>query len=216
MYRRYIIGGVLVALLAALFFVSRFLQDLFFVVIEDIGAFAAENTATVTLFFVLFAALSAMISPFSSAPIVPVAVALWGVETTIALLLLGWLLGDIFAYAIGRFAGHPIARQLIREEELQKYELYFSKHATFVRALLARLVFPAEIGYGFGLIRYNFGAYMFVTFIAEALFAVLTVEAADALISLRPAMFIGWILAIFAAIGCCYLLFRFISREKKI
>lgn len=215
MYRGYIIGGGIVAFFAVLFFVSPLLRDFFFAITRDTGNFAAQNAELAILFFIVLAALSALLSPFSSTPIVPVAVALWGIESTFALLLFGWLLGDALAYAIGRFGAHTFLKQFIREEKLNGYEQYVFKHITFISALLARLAFPAEIGYVFGLIRYKFGAYMLVTFIAEAVFAVPTVLAADALIALRPAAFAGWMLAFVAAIAFFYLLFRIVLKKRK-
>ncbi len=208
MYRGYIIGGVAIVFLAALFFVSPFLQDIFFAVATDVENFASGRENLIKILFVILAALSAMISPLSSTPILPVAVSLWGFSLTSTLLLFGWLLGDVIAYFIGRFAGHTIARQFVGEERLNRYETYFSEHATFLKALLVRLALPAEVGYAFGLIKYNFGAYFLITLIAEGLFAVATVQASDAFIALKPVVFAGWILALTLLISISYFFFR--------
>lgn len=215
MYRGYIIGGGVIALLAALFFVSPFLQDLFFIVVKDAGDFASQNTALAVSFFILLAAISSMVSPFSSVPVIPFAVTLWGVGVTTTLLVLGWLIGDVIAYAIGRYAAHPLIAQFVKEKKLARYRRYFSDHATFLRALLVRLALPAEIGYAFGLIKYNFGSYILVTFITEAIFAVPTVLAVDALIALHPTVFAVWVLALVAVIITFYFLFRVVLWREK-
>jgi len=207
-FRGYITLAFIVTLFAGLFFASPFLQDIFFIVAEDVGSFASGNAGLVIVLFVLLATISALVSPFSSVPIVPVAVALWGPWLTSAFLLLGWLFGDTLAYAIGRYAGHSIVRQFIREEKLRGYERYFSERMTFLRALLIRLALPAEIGYGFGLIRYHLGAYFLVTFITEGLFAFITVQASDALINLKTVAFLGWAAVLITLIGAAYFFFH--------
>ena len=206
-WRGYIIGGVVIVCLAALFFVSPFLQDIFFLVIEDVGNFASGNTGGSMVVFVLLAAVSVMLSPFSSTPIVPIATSLWGWETAVALLLFGWFIGAIISYAIGFFAGHPILRQFVGDEKASSYEEYFLTRMTLIRAVLIRLALPAEVGYAFGLIKYNIGMYLAATVVAEIPFAFITVHAADAFIALKPIVFAGWILALAALIGVSYFFF---------
>ena len=58
--------------------------------------------------FILFSALSAMFAFLSVAAVVPVAVYTWGVFFSIVLLWIGWLLGGICAYVIGRYLGRPV------------------------------------------------------------------------------------------------------------
>ena len=55
--------------------------------------------------FVLLAMLSAMVAFFSSTVLVPVAVYAWGKTTCLLLLWLGWLLGGVASFCVGRFLG---------------------------------------------------------------------------------------------------------------
>ena len=57
--------------------------------------------------FVVFAALSAILAFFSSALLLPAAVYTWGTTVTLVLLWLGWLLGGISTYALGRGLRRP-------------------------------------------------------------------------------------------------------------
>jgi len=214
MYRKYALIALVIAFAAGLLFASSSLQDTFFLITDRAGDFTAQNMVLVSSVFILLAALSAMISPFSSTPIVPIAVALWGTELATTLLLAGWLIGDGAAYVAGRYAGHPLLEQFFDEEKLRKYEKYFSEHMTFFRALLVRIALPAEIGYGFGLINYNFIKYSVVTIVAETLFAIITVQASDALVSLNPIAFVSWSATLIIIVGGFYYLFRRTHKSK--
>lgn len=207
-WRGYLIVTFFIAVLAGLFFISPFLQDIFFLVTEDVNNFASGNIGVTMIFFIALAAFSAMFSPFSSTPIVPIAVSLWGWEITAALLLSGWIVGDIISYAIGFFAGHPLLRQFVSDEKAHAYEARLSAHMTFIRALLVRLALPAEVGYAFGLIKYHIGAYLIATIIAEVPFVFITVHAASALVALNPIVFLGWFLALCVLVGVSYFLFH--------
>ena len=68
--------------------------------------------------FVLLAMLSAMLAFFSSAVFAPVAVYAWGKATCFVLLWLGWLLGGVASFCVGRFLGRRVAAMLIGEEKI--------------------------------------------------------------------------------------------------
>jgi len=134
---------------------------------------------------------------------------------TTVLLTIGWLVGDTFAYIVGKYAGHPFLKQFIHEHKLQSLERYFAERMTFLKALIIRLALPAEIGYGFGLIRYDFLKYSTVTLIAEVVFAIGTVQASEAFIALKPLMFTVWLLFLAIIISLFYYLFRKKVVRKK-
>ncbi|MEK7134238.1 MAG: VTT domain-containing protein [Patescibacteria group bacterium] len=207
-WRGYIIITLIIVALAGLFFASPFLQDIFFIIAEDTSAYAAGHPFLAVAFFVFLAAISAMISPFSSVPIVPIAVLIWGWEITAGLLWSGWLAGGMLSYVIGRFAGNPILRQFIKPEKLYAHEERFSCRITFPGVLLLCLALPAEVGYAFGLIKYHFGKYIFATAIAEVPVAIVSVRAADALVSLDMTRFAEWVFLFTAIIGTAYFLFH--------
>jgi uncharacterized membrane protein YdjX (TVP38/TMEM64 family) len=106
--------------------------------------------------FVTFAACSAMLAFVSSAVIIPVGVYAWGKATTLALLILGWALGGMGTYVLGRYFGQTVVRALKFETVLQRYEQRISDRTPFGLILLFQLALPSEIpGYLLGLVRYD-------------------------------------------------------------
>lgn len=147
--------------------------------------------------FVALSALSAMLAFFSSALLVPVAVYGWGRATTILLLWLGWLLGGICAYAMGRYVGRPLVRRVASARMSDFYLKRLPAQIDFPIALLIQLAMPSEIpGYLFGTLRVRFGIYLAVLALVEAPFAVGTVLLGDSIIQREG----GWLLVL-AAIG---------------
>ncbi|MCM2315510.1 MAG: VTT domain-containing protein [Thermoanaerobaculia bacterium] len=122
--------------------------------------------------FILFSALSAMFAFLSSAVLVPIGVYVWGATLTFVLLWVGWLLGGVTAYAIGRYLGRRVVVWLVDPDKLRRYEGRLSKQARFPVVLLFQLALPSEIpGYLLGLLRYPFWLYVAALAIAELPFA---------------------------------------------
>lgn len=122
--------------------------------------------------FILFSALSAMFAFLSSAVLVPIGVYVWGATLTFVLLWVGWLLGGVTAYAIGRYLGRRVVVWLVDPDKLRRYEGRLSKSARFPIVLLFQLALPSEIpGYLLGLLRYPFWLYVGALAIAELPFA---------------------------------------------
>lgn len=118
--------------------------------------------------FVLLAMLSAMVAFFSSAIIVPIAVYAWGKTTCLILLWLGWLLGGVTSFCIGRFLGRRVAAMLIGEEKIAGWQSQVGERARFTHILLFQAVVPSEIpGYVLGILRYRFTLYLVALAITE-------------------------------------------------
>jgi uncharacterized membrane protein YdjX (TVP38/TMEM64 family) len=111
--------------------------------------------------FVLLAMISAMVAFFSSAVLVPVAVYAWGTATCFILLWLGWLLGGVASFCIGRFLGRKVAAMLIGEEKIAAWQSKVSERTRFIHILLFQAIVPSEIpGYVLGILRYRFHYYL--------------------------------------------------------
>ncbi len=185
------------------------LQDIFFGVITSVETYNLENPFLVAVIFIILAALSAMLSPFSSVPLVPAAIILWGNTLTVFLFLLGWLIGGSLTYLIGHFAGHHLINQLYSFEKIKHYQEKLSKKTKFLLILLFRFAMPAEIpGYVLGIVHYNFSQYFLATFLAEAPFALITVYASEALIFGNPLFFSAWLILAFTIITLTFYLFH--------
>lgn len=55
-----------------------------------------------------------MLAFVSSIVLIPVAVHVWGPIACAGLLWIGWFLGGVAAYAVGRYFGRPIVERLVR------------------------------------------------------------------------------------------------------
>lgn len=123
--------------------------------------------------FVALAGLSAMLAFFSSVVLVPVAVAQWGNLITGILLWIGWTLGGLTAYSIGRFLGTRVVGFLVSRAAVARYESRINVHAPFSVILLVQSALPSEIpGYLLGTARYPVLPYVLALSIAELPYAV--------------------------------------------
>jgi uncharacterized membrane protein YdjX (TVP38/TMEM64 family) len=141
-------------------------------VLEEVQALIVRRPGWGVVVFILFSALSAMFAFLSSAVLVPIGVYVWGATLTFVLLWVGWLLGGVTAYAVGRFLGRRAVMWLVDPDKLHRYEGRLSKGARFPIVLLFQLALPSEIpGYLLGLLRYPFWLYVAALAIAELPFA---------------------------------------------
>jgi uncharacterized membrane protein YdjX (TVP38/TMEM64 family) len=132
----------------------------------------AEHPYLGAIVFVLLAAVSAVLAFFSSALLLPAAVYAWGNTITFGLLWLGWLLGGIGTYALGRGLRGPLARA----PGIRRFDFYVQRvpgEVTFAFVLLLYLALPSELpGYLCGYLRVRFRTYLAALSLAELPYAV--------------------------------------------
>ncbi|EKD24351.1 MAG: hypothetical protein ACD_81C00040G0001 [uncultured bacterium] len=192
------IVGALLLFIFILFASSAIFQDVFFRVTDKLDAYAHAHSVLGPLVFVGFAAMSALLSPFSSVPLVPLAIVVWGTETTALLLLTGWVLGGGISYSIGYFLGYPVVQKIAPKRNLEKWMETLSEKIDISVAFLFRLATPSETGYVFGTLHYSFWKYMCITLVAELPFVYIAVYGGEAFIN------VGWIT--FLTLGLSWLL----------
>jgi uncharacterized membrane protein YdjX (TVP38/TMEM64 family) len=143
--------------------------------------------------FVLFAALSAILAFFSSALLLPVAVYTWGTTVTLVLLWLGWLLGGICTYALGRMLRRPREGM---HRAFSKIDFYLHRtpgDVTFALVLLLCLALPSEIpGYLCGYLGVRIRTYVPALAMAELPYAIGAVMLGQGVAHRQ----IGWLLAV--------------------
>lgn len=128
------------------------------------------------LLFVALAALSAAVVFFSTALLVPFGVHQWGEAGCFLLLWIGWLLGGILTYTIGRRLGRPIVHWVLSERRAAEYEARIPTSHSFFPVLLAQLALPSEaVGYLCGLLRVPPVVYLSALAVAELPYALGTV-----------------------------------------
>jgi uncharacterized membrane protein YdjX (TVP38/TMEM64 family) len=159
---------------------------------------------------VALAATSAMLAFVSVAVVVPVAVYTWGVPFSLLLLWLGWLLGGILTYGIGRLPGRAVVRWMTAGAMLPRLEDRLGRHASFGWILLLQLGLPSEIpGYLLGLSRYPFWRYLLALALAELPYAVATIYISAGFIERRGGLLLtAGLAAIALSAGAFHLLGR--------
>lgn len=165
------------------FAVSTFFQADFSKVENEVISYVVESRIIGVFVFVFFTAFSAVLSPLSSIPAVPFAVFAWGEELTLTFLLVGWIIGSIISYTIGKYGLYVLFKKALFLKKVEMYQKKFSEHSEFILVVLFRLALPSEItGLVLGSLRYNFFKYLMATIISEIPFAVVLVYGSEALI----------------------------------
>ncbi len=168
------------------------LQNFFFNIVSFFDSYVQKNEIAGMFVFAGLAVLAAMISPFSSAPLIPIAAVMWGEFLTFLLLAFGWMLGAGFSYYIGYSVGFKLLKKFIPFEKIEYYRKKIPPKAEFWLVLAFRLSTPAEIpGYTLGIIRYDFWKFLLATSLSEIPFALISVYASQALVNEEPLIFIG-------------------------
>jgi uncharacterized membrane protein YdjX (TVP38/TMEM64 family) len=180
-------------------------------VIEPAERIIVEHPVLGATLFIVFSALSAMVAFFSTAVITPVAVETWGAGPSIALLWIGWMLGGICAYGIGRTLGRPVVRALTSSDALERFENHISSRAPFGLVLLFQLAMPSEVpGYVLGVARYRFLKYVLILGIVELPFSIGTVQLGASFIEQR-----SWVLMAIGGAGIVLTTWAIYTLQKR-
>ena len=193
--RRLVAIPVLVVVVALLLLSER-VHDALIVVLGQAQGVAADHVWVAAALVVTFAAAGAMVAFVSSWVVVPFAVYTWGFTQALLLLWMGWLVGGIASYAIGRFLGRPAVSWLAAADVLERYERRVSHRSTFGLILLLQLGVPSEIpGYLLGLVRYPFAWYVLALGAAELVHGIPAVLLGAGLVERH-----SWLVAAIAAV----------------
>ncbi|OGG47516.1 hypothetical protein A2671_01985 [Candidatus Kaiserbacteria bacterium RIFCSPHIGHO2_01_FULL_49_13] len=187
---------------------SLSLRNVLFLWIDLVAGFIASHKILGAAGFVALAGLSVLFGPFTSTPLIPPAVTVWGNIPTLLLLLVGWLLGNITAYLIGHHFGYPLVSKIVKKTQLDKWIEYTRDQIPFVFALLFRIATPSETGYVFGLLKYSFKKYLIATALAEIPFAILAVYASFSFLAGDWGNVIGYLIGWLVVMAVAVLFFR--------
>jgi uncharacterized membrane protein YdjX (TVP38/TMEM64 family) len=187
-------GAAVALVLAALSLVAlsdalhQALLELFSIVEQAVRA----RPVVGVIFFIVGAALSALLAFFSSALLVPIAIQTWGKPTSMLLLWIGWTAGGIVAYSIGRHLGRPMVRWLTSEETLDRFTSRISSRTPFGLVLLFQVALPSEVpGYALGLLGYPLAKYLLALGLTELPFSVGTVYLGATFLDRNVDMLVG-------------------------
>jgi uncharacterized membrane protein YdjX (TVP38/TMEM64 family) len=161
-----LVGGVALLLLAPSVH-ARLLEA-----IEAAGELMRRQPAAGMVVFVLLAALSAMLAFLSSTVLIPVAVLVWGAPLCALLLWIGWFLGGVASYTVGRYLGRPIVERLVRPATIAQYETWARSGVALVPILLMQLALPSDAaGYIFGIVRCRLAIFLAALALVEVPYA---------------------------------------------
>lgn len=165
------------------------------------------------LVFMGLAALSAMLTFFSSTALVPVGVFVWGRLTTMVLLLVGGSLGGAAGYWAARTLGRRLVKRLFPDAPLRRYETFFRHRARWSTIMLFRIALQSELpSYVMGLVRYPFGRYVLIMVLGELPFVLAVVYLGDAFLRRNSALFVG----VFAlGVALTLLAWRLFQRDLR-
>ncbi|MDQ8165804.1 MAG: VTT domain-containing protein [Gemmatimonadota bacterium] len=123
--------------------------------------------------FTTLAAVSSMLVFVSSVALIPVGVAAWGSPVTVFLLMIGWFVGGVVTFAVGRHLGHPAVRRLLSAAQLERYGHIAAPNAPFATVLLIQFAVPSDVaGYFFGIAGIRRRVYLSALALAELPYAV--------------------------------------------
>jgi uncharacterized membrane protein YdjX (TVP38/TMEM64 family) len=162
------------------------------------------------LFFVL-CGLSAMLTFFSSAALVPIGVFVWGPETTFVLLWLGGSTGGVAGYWVARTLGRRVIDHLYPDGPFRRYERFFATQARWRTIMIFRLALQSELpSYVLGLVKYPFRRYLPTILLAELPYVFVMVYLGETFLERNSTVFIAVLLA---AVGLTVLAFRMLKKE---
>jgi uncharacterized membrane protein YdjX (TVP38/TMEM64 family) len=213
-------AAILIALFAALAAIasSTVFHEALLDALLAIDQIIDEHVVLGAVAFVGLAAVSAMIAFVSVAIAVPAAVFAWGTPATAGLLWLGWILGGITTYCIGRFLGRPVVRCLAADEGLRRLEREIPPNAPLWLIVLLQLALPSEIpGYVLGLLRFPFSRCVLAVAIAELPYALATVYLGAKFVQGRGALILssGALIAVFGVVAFWGLRTALTRRERQ-
>lgn len=202
-----VIGSIIIV--AGLIAASDTLHDKTEQIIIWTEALISQFPALGMVAFVLLAMVSAMLAFFSSAVFAPVAIFAWGRTVTLVLLWLGWLLGGIASFCVGRYLGRSVASALIGEEKIASWQRQVKGRTRFVHILLFQAAVPSEVpGYVLGILRYRFLLYLLALAITELPYAIATVYLGESFLKGQSVVFILLGIGVIVASAFVFQLYR--------
>lgn len=158
-------------MVVAVFFIgASFLGQKYETNIKDFVAFGGVFAP---VFYFLLSIVSVVFAPFSSFPLIPLAVVSFGLWTAFFATVLGWTIGSVIAFLIARKYGEPVVRKIISIESLEKIRNFFPEKNSFFETFFMRMFFPVDLlSYALGLFsKIDFKTYFLATLLGIMPFA---------------------------------------------
>ena len=131
-----------VAIIFALFIISAFYSQKYG---EEAKIFVERGGVFGMVAYIVIAVIATVAAPISAAPLIPIAANVWGVAITAALSILGWTIGSLIAFAIGRRYGLPLAQKFFSVRNLESMHKHIPKEKIFWSVVLLRIMIPVDL-----------------------------------------------------------------------
>ncbi len=131
-----------VAIIVALFVVSAFYSQKYD---EEAKIFVEKGGVFGMVAYVVIAVIATVAAPISAGPLIPIAANVWGVAVTAALSILGWTIGSLVAFAIGRRYGLPLAQKFFSVRNLENMHKHIPQERIFWSVVLLRIMIPVDL-----------------------------------------------------------------------
>ena len=131
-----------VAIISALFIISAFYSQKYG---EEAKIFVERGGVFGMVAYIVIAVIATVAAPISAGPLIPIAANVWGVAATAALSILGWTIGSLVAFAIGRRYGLPLAQKFFSVRNLESIHKHIPKEKIFWSVVLLRIMIPVDL-----------------------------------------------------------------------
>lgn len=118
--------------------------------------------------FIFATIVAIVVAPFSTFPLIPLAVFVFGTWASWLYLVIGWNIGGLMAFYLSRRYGRWLVGKMIDIRSVDKLiSKYFSKDKkTFWRVLILRMMIPVDIlSYALGITKVKTPTYLIATLI---------------------------------------------------
>jgi len=131
-----------IAIITALFIISSFYSQKYG---EEAKIFVERGGVFGMIAYVVIAIIATVAAPISAGPLIPIAANAWGVAFTAILSILGWTIGSLIAFAIGRKYGLPLAQKFLSVRKLEKIHKHIPQERIFWSVVLLRVMIPVDL-----------------------------------------------------------------------
>ncbi len=132
---------------------------------DRIQGLLADHTALGVAAFLATSAVAVLMPLLTNLPLVPLAVLAWGPWWTAALLLTGWTIGAVLAFALGRHARAATLRYFPSVQRHADVDRLIHPQHRLLSLVLLRMTFPVDV------LSYSLGLFSRSTTAAENLFS---------------------------------------------
>lgn len=137
---------IIKSLLAVILIVIFYLMASYFVQ-KNINFFERflQDSLTGIFVYVFIMILETVLAPLIVLPLISVASNIWGPMLAFLLTVLGWALGSLIAFGIGRKYGVPLFKNIISLEKLARIEKLIPEKNIFLGIIILRIVIPVDL-----------------------------------------------------------------------